>query len=273
MKSYLDTTILVNVLLKRDQIHLNSKNALKIIAVTELPVYAIKEFKRGALAYYIWLHNKFALTKSLSNTTKAIHSIFMQRHRQSTSLEAMANVESLIGKFSVDELNKKYGKSDNFDQFAADIYRLQLKRIIFLAWKNRRNISTNVINELSCYSELKPFIGQNNRIENSPEGCTLNEECCLSPIFKNTEALTKVLSAFDNMPNTSENIKRKNIIKDLIRKPKTKITESICRSFGDLYFSLSCPNDSFILTTNIKDHKPLASSLNKTAKTPEEVLS
>lgn len=46
------------------------------------------------------------------------------------------------------------------------------------------------------------------------------------------------------------------------------LTDSQCRDLGDAVFALLAPHDSVILTTNLKDHEPLASALGKTAQLP-----
>ena len=47
---------------------------------------------------------------------------------------------------------------------------------------------------------------------------------------------------------------------------------SDCRNLGDAVFAFFAPNTSAILTTNIRDHRPLAAAVGKTAISPKEVL-
>jgi hypothetical protein len=42
----------------------------------------------------------------------------------------------------------------------------------------------------------------------------------------------------------------------------------ICRSLGDAIFAFFAPDDCIIVTTNLKDHEPLARALNKSATRP-----
>jgi hypothetical protein len=42
-----------------------------------------------------------------------------------------------------------------------------------------------------------------------------------------------------------------------------------CRRLGDAFFALYAPPDAVILTTNIKDHAPLAEALGKQARIPK----
>lgn len=60
-KAFVDTTILADALLKPGEVEQLTKTALLRYTTTELPVYAIKEFKAGVLKNYIWFYNKLAL--------------------------------------------------------------------------------------------------------------------------------------------------------------------------------------------------------------------
>jgi hypothetical protein len=41
-----------------------------------------------------------------------------------------------------------------------------------------------------------------------------------------------------------------------------------CRRFGDAYFVLFCPDDAVVLTTNVRDIKPMADALGVSVETP-----
>jgi hypothetical protein len=74
-KAYVDTTVLTDALLKQGPQGAVARGALKTYSETILPVYAIREFKAGPLNYWVWLHNKLVLTKSVSKTLDAISAI------------------------------------------------------------------------------------------------------------------------------------------------------------------------------------------------------
>ena len=59
-KAFVDTTILTDSLLKDGAVAKTPKKGLKQFEITELPVYAIKEFKSGPLKNFKWFHNKLA---------------------------------------------------------------------------------------------------------------------------------------------------------------------------------------------------------------------
>jgi len=57
-------------------------------------------------------------------------------------------------------------------------------------------------------------------------------------------------------------------LKKLAVHPNSRFDREDCRALGDAYFALFAPADADILTTNLKDHRPLAEALGKTAVSP-----
>ena len=58
------------------------------------------------------------------------------------------------------------------------------------------------------------------------------------------------------------------VLSDLIRNPKRPMTQQMCRDLGDAFFALFAPDNAVILTTNRKDHEPLAHALGKKVESP-----
>jgi hypothetical protein len=70
-------------------------------------------------------------------------------------------------------------------------------------------------------------------------------------------------------PKKNENVNRYKVLHEIGRKPTNPLTEEYCIGLGDAYFALYCPKTATILTTNMKDHKPLAEALGKRAERPK----
>jgi hypothetical protein len=66
-----------------------------------------------------------------------------------------------------------------------------------------------------------------------------------------------------------EDQRRRTVLTDFAKRPGGGLTQKACRSLGDAYFAIFAPADSVILTTNVKDHAPLAEALKKKAVAPE----
>jgi hypothetical protein len=159
-KAYVDTTILTNVLLKRrSPAGVVAEAALKRYSVTQLPEYAVKEFKKGPLSVFVWLHNELASTRSVADTVAAIQKVSPtpQRYRVSTALEALSETMKATGAQTPKELLEKYGEAAKSDRVNCDEYRLALKALIYRAWTRHRRVTSAAVQPLSCYTVAKPF--------------------------------------------------------------------------------------------------------------------
>jgi hypothetical protein len=122
---------------------------------------------------------------------------------------------------------------------------------------------------LSCYEETGPYELQDGQIEIQKLRCVIDKECSLAPVLRSrVEEIRKLRDAIIKEPKSAENDRRLRTLKDLIRKPKALVTEKTCRNLGDAFFALFAPSDSVVLTTNVKDHRPLATALGKRAESP-----
>jgi hypothetical protein len=102
----------------------------------------------------------------------------------------------------------------------------------------------------------------------SPTYCGV-DDCCLRQQFvrapKTVEAL---LNACDKLPTKLETQKRRKALRQLYRTPGRVLDEEQCIALGDAVFAFQCPKDAVILTTNIKDHGPLAAAVGVSAVKP-----
>jgi len=49
---------------------------------------------------------------------------------------------------------------------------------------------------------------------------------------------------------------------------RTSVTRETCRDLGDAVFAFFCTNNAVVLTTNLRDHEPLAKAIGKKAEKP-----
>ncbi len=270
VKYFVDTTVLTDALLKDTD---RAKDARSILASaeSELPVFAIREFKAGPLRYLVWLHNKLVELKSIAGVLQAIHALSRtpQRYLTSTAIEALAAAQaSSIAGATFASLASKYGKMANPDSAQADEIRVHLHRAVSRAWSRRRSLTTRTVQRLSCYQETSP-VERRGMLELTPNRCLVNRECCLARLLREApDDLAKLRSANKEMPANQESQRRGRVLKDLLRKPGYLLDESSCRHLGDALFAFFAPSDARILTTNLKDHGPLAAALGKVAVTP-----
>jgi hypothetical protein len=265
-----DTTVLTDALLKPGPRSDRARQSLARYDETLLPAYAIREFKAGPFRAFLWLHNKYAFLGSHEQAVGAIQKISRgwQPNLVSTALEALQIAAQNFAN-SLGELVREYTPSADPDKVIADRYRLALKRIIYLAWRERRRITTRVTHELACFVEGELTV-ENSRVEVARFGCSPDSPCGLQdhlrPHLPEIRALLSS-NAFDG--EKSEIQKRRKVLKDFARKPNDPIKEGTCRRIGDAAFVLLAPKGATILTTNPVDFVPMAKVLGKIVETPD----
>jgi hypothetical protein len=261
---FVDTTVLVEALLKPMANRKKARATIRQYERSMLPAYAIKELKCGPLKHFIWLHNKFSETKSFSRTLRAIQRAFMRPYQQGTALEALqVGAELLIGA----ELSHANTPRQT-DLAMADSFRLALRRRIDLAWRERRKLTSEVTDELSCFAEVAHSFNEKTKfIDDNRRKCDLEEKCCLaSGLVSRPDDLDKLIHAIKGLTRPEDN-RRRAALHLLRNTPKRPFGDQACKDLGDAYFALQCPADCAILTSNAKDHTVLARALNKTVET------
>jgi hypothetical protein len=256
---FLDTTILAEALLKAREKRKKARLAIGEYKRSVLPVYAIKELKSGPLKGHIWLHNKLVDTRSFSRTIDAIHCAFHKPYLKGTAEEALElGAEMLLGT-ALSEADTR----QKTQVAIADSLRYYIRRQIDVAWRERRKLTTEVVAPLSCYPEVAHSYNEDTHyIDNGRTECDLSEICCLAKGLRRRRSdLYKLLRAMRGLTRPED--KRRRAAFNRLLKPKRPFGNDPCKALGDAYFALQCPKDCAILTSNAKDHKPLAGALGK----------
>jgi hypothetical protein len=155
------------------------------------------------------------------------------------------------------------------DSIQRDEYRLALRMAIEKAWK-RRKIGFRVVQPLSGYVEVAPQ-EKRGQLSLEPTSC-VESSCCLGPrIAEQPQILATLRDVTDTVDN-AEHKRRSQALNEIRRKPNVPVSRQQCRSLGDAVFAIFAPQDSTILTTNLRDLRPLSEALGKTCKSPSEVL-
>ena len=269
-RAYVETTVLADALLKPGPRAGAAKSALRRYDESLLPVYSIKEFKAGPLSHYVWFHGKLVTTgsfeKTLAQLRKTAMSPFLGRW-VSTAVEALGAAAHRNRNMTMGQLAKKHGVLATEDVVLCDRYRLSLQRIIMGAWRRRRQLTSSVVDELSCYAE-DDVVEERGLIELGEVDCCPKDECCLAAeLRRHPEILKRMRAAIEAQPPKDENVKRSQVLRSLIR-TKQKLTPKQCRHLGDAVFAYFCPPDAVVLTTNMTDLRPLAEALGKKAEAP-----
>ena len=269
-KAYVDTTVLVDALMKSGAQSDKARSAVSRYPRSELPQYAIKEFKDGALSYYVWMYNKLETTRSFTAALDALQRISMspRKYLTATAIQALKDASHSIAKYTTQQIVDKYGPSASYDSVQCDEYRLAIKTAIFLGWQGRRTLTSEVVCPLPCYNETDPY-EKRGLIQLDNRKCKADPECCLAAALKSKpDDLMKLRDATLSQPTRRELEVRAKVLRQLIRKPKDRLDEKSCRYLGDAIFAFFAPQDAAILTTNDRDHGPLAVALDKVVEKP-----
>ena len=266
-----ETTVFTDALLKPGGAGKAAKDALLRYDVTELPVYAIKEFASGPLKHFIWFHNKLVTSHSFANAIDALQrmSLTPRRYTTSTALEALREAAEKTGRTTTSEMVRSYGPAATLDSIQRDKYRLAIKAIITRAWQKRRSLVSRVVFPLECYEE-NDIVEEGGLLVSNSTDCAHQLECSISrELRKDGPTLKKLKAVVDASPPKPENQRRSQALRHLIRTPKREFPHEMCRALGDAVFAFCAPLDSTILTTNLRDIEPLAKALGKSVECPK----
>jgi hypothetical protein len=126
-----------------------------------------------------------------------------------------------------------------------------------------------VIDDLPCYTETEPQLDKFGLFDLKPRNCSPDQECSLASQLKSQPKLLKALrDAIPEDSSRNEDQKRRKALKQLIKHPGMILDRDACRHLGDAIFAFFCPEGAVVLTTNIRDHGPLAESISKKAEKP-----
>ena len=266
-KAFLDTTILVNRLLKTGELKKQAQRALVRYDVTELPVYAIKEFRAGVFYNLAWAHNKLLETKSVSKMIEIAARWRKKPNLVSTVFEFYASHQRLIETEKLSSLNAKYNGNTTRGEFECYELRINLKSALKRAWARRRRVTSAVIQDLGCFDEEKPIM-KSGYFEQQRMGCSPSYECVLASDFRRDIARCDLLRDASKNQGHHEGQRRAKALRKVAHTQNAIFLNKDCRNLGDAYFAFFCPNDSVILTTNERDHRVLAAALGKRVETP-----
>jgi hypothetical protein len=272
MRAVVDTTILVDALLKAGPEKKRAKRALARCSESILHRYALKEFRRGALSAYVWLHNKLVTSRSIPGAMVAISTLMPHRRNlPSTALQALAQAIETADAPSLSSLSSSYGADANPSDVNVERVILSLESTILRAFRNRVRLTTSLLGELHCFPDTAPRSSRG-QIELDRQGCKIDRECSMAPELKADTGRAKVLwQATGTQASRPEITRRAKALRKVWRTPKRLFDASDCLCLGDAVFSFFAPPNSVVLTTNIKDHGPLARSVGLEAITPESL--
>jgi hypothetical protein len=263
-KAFLDTTILVDILLKPKHHGVVAASAVSSYERASVPTYALKELQLGALRAYVWFHNTLLTSDSMTATYGRLHGLSRSFNKNlgSTALEALREASA----HSKALLRSATAAEQDRDQ--ARLLRIATKGLIFRAWHKRSRVA-EVVFPLKCYTQGAP-VEDHRKSLSYGEACPKGSSCSLSAeLRKRLNDVRSVREAILHLKSQRrEDQKRTKALGEFLKRPQEAISHQNCRALGDAVFAILCPLDTAILTTNVADHRPLASALGKAVRTP-----
>jgi hypothetical protein len=268
--AFVETTVLTNLLLKKDGSETAAAIAIAKYARAIVHHFAWKEFKRGPLKNFVWAHNKLADTGSFLDTLAALQrmSLSPRRYLTATAIQAVhTTFTAMFSAFPLAALQAEHGEKANLDRVFADAMRLELKRAIVASWNKRSTLFGGPEETLPCYPDAD-LTENGKRIEVDPRDCPRGTDCCLRERL--TGKKKRLAAAKDALPNEErkETRERYRVLRQLEKHPHSLMSPEDCQRFGDAYFVLFCPEDAELLTTNVRDIQPMADALHVPFSTP-----
>jgi hypothetical protein len=208
-RAYVDTTVLVNILLKRGPIQKSCVDSLSRYQSAEVPTYALKEMKAGPLYAWIWLHNKCVACQSCAKVLRALHGMASSRKRNLplTAIEAWEEI-ARSDSATLAMLVKKYGRDASDDVVKCERLRLGLRRRITTAWRDRHR-AIPVVEPLACYEDSDLEVDKFGMINPWPIECDPTPNCSLAAeMAKEPSRIRRLHAAVESCPAKAENTRR-----------------------------------------------------------------
>jgi hypothetical protein len=266
-RAFLDTTVLTYALLKTSEQGHRAVRSFRRFTAIDVPMYAVKEFKAGPLRAYMWLHNRVVTTKSWSEAIGNIGGVARQHNLSTTAIQAVAEFSSSLAKASIGTLARSERGDITLEELQQREATIWLRTKVMQAWRKRNKPPFNPVRPLRCYAELEPTIRANGLLDYTPLKCSL-AHCCLKEEFVASLEETKLLHGACVAVGGTEMTRRGKVLREMVKRPRSELSEQNCRTLGDAVFALQCPATSVILTTNLTHHRPLAEAIGKKAEAP-----
>jgi len=267
--AYLDTSVVC------DAIGIGGASKASVAAAslakyarTELPTYAIRELRAGALANHIYAHNCVASSTTLDEAIDKMGRVGGFQPRK-TQVALAALIRAVAAAYTTASSGSKSTQRKVDPLREAE--RILANKTIAM-WASRNTVATAVVQPLSCYADAElTFQGRLLAYPSSAGGCAGAKVCGAAQLLnQDKSSVTKAHLSLKLPKGTAdgreklETTKRRDALKSIANRPIDEFPLKSCRAIGDAYFCLMAPAGSTILTTNTSDFQAMADALGKT---------
>jgi len=160
------------------------------------------------------------------------------------------------------------GENTSVDEQIALVYRDDIARRLLAATRWLEREDPRVSHRLACYEHRALTVLHDGGLDDGVRRCA--RACSLGSILETSqEDVAKLIATLGSLEQKPENVKRREALEWVSVNVGAAPDHDRCRALGDAVFAVLCAPGGTIVTTNTKDHDPLARALNKSVRRPE----
>jgi len=191
-------------------------------------------------------------------------SMSLARNQASSAIEALRRAEQEMSAIASGGNRSAYVLSDSE---RAQQMRFALEKVIRSCCRRSLTIPTRITFPLPCCPPAAPTTAPDGSIRlgsrRQPGVTNCGLDAHLQAFRQQIQALCIVVRAQIKTPENTRRLEALNCV----RKGQP-LTDHHCRALGDAVFAICAPPGFLILTTNVRDHEPLARALGKVVAGP-----
>lgn len=261
---HLDTTIMVDYLLKGKSKRAAVSGKLGQFKNSTTSRYVKAEFKKGPLQYLVYLHNKFCQAESITQIFAAISKLPPPQDRRLRSI--LEQFEHFFS-HALKKLDQASGIPSpiSHDQYLLETGRSYFANLIESSWYEFDAVAKNIIDPQSCFPDMVAPRRKGLLFSNEPRTCDKSTAICGCRRFytEHAEELQRVYEALSKTAHPDEETRRRiRAIREILRKP-ARLKEEDCWRCGDATVAIEAPPRSAIFNNNVKHFEPICSALAK----------
>lgn len=270
MKSFLDTTVVVDLVDLGSSRHASTTEFVRANAPAAAPLYALRELLEGKLRPLCDVHNRLLAAAGLGEALMGLASLCAVAGRKKDSAirafaKALTKATQTTQSASIGQV-----REDMLQALALDIASIWIRARKAGGWSRVQPLGCFPVGEIS-HGAAGELTGAGGSF-----GCEATARCsAASHLFDHLAEVEKAAEAL-HPKNLSgpllakrETSRRRAALKSLRDLGPKRFNKRDCRALGDAYFAIMCPGTATVVSTNISDFEPLCAALGKRVVLPK----
>ncbi len=236
--------------------------------------YSKMEIKKGFIHYWVLLYNKAVTFKSYEDIEqfKSNLSSSPKRYYSGACNDASLDFWSNYSKNRPSDLAEKYGNIP-IGEILLDSFKTHLGTQIRLCFHRITKSVKKTYNPMQCFKDLREPVLENGMFNNKPLKCykSMNKCNIAQYIRDNKTFFEKILEKLEGLEEKdTETAKRINSLKEILKIIKHNRpfsnhdqNQDLCWNCGDAIHAVISPDDSTLLTRNVRHFEPICEAIGK----------